>query len=427
MVQRGYGMSFRRCGLWALLALVAAVDGACWAAEGGAVMSYGEARAFLAAHTRLVELVGEDGARVAVCPDWQGRVMTSTTGGLDGLSFGFINRQFIESGKLDEHFNNYGGEDRLWLSPEGGPFSLWFKPGAEQTLDNWYTPPAFNEGSWRLVSAPEDPFYRMQQRMELDNASGTHFTLDVTRDVRLLTSGDLETAFGRDAAALLASADVECVAYETVNRLTNRGEPMTKAKGLVSIWMLGMLNAGPETVVVVPYKPGPEDRLGPVVKSDYFGPVPPDRLKILPEGVLFRADGRYRSKIGTSQQRARNVLGSIDFQNGVLTLVHFTMPDDPTQHDYMNNMWGRTQAEPYRGDVANSYNDGPPEPGKPGLGAFYEIESLSPAVELQTGQSLVHHHRTVHVRGHRAALKSLAEKVLGVELDVVRSQMFGQR
>ena len=85
--------------------------------------------------------------------------------------------------------------------------------------------------------------------------------------------------------------------------------------------------------------------------------------------MLFRADGKYRSKIGISQRRARNVLGSIDFQAGVLTLVSFTMPDDPTKHPYMNNMWGVPHADPYTGDVANSYNDGPPAPGQEGHGA----------------------------------------------------------
>ena len=97
----------------------------------------------------------------------------------------------------------------------------------------------------------------------------------------------------------------------------------------------------------------------------------------------MRADGNYRSKIGISQRRARNVLGSIDFQNNVLTLVHFSMPADPTQELYMNNQWGGPSAEPYKGDVANSYNDGPPAPGKKGLGPFYEIESLSPAKALE--------------------------------------------
>ena len=116
------------------------------------------------------------------------------------------------------------------------------------------------------------------------------------------------------------------MAYETANQITNRGPAMTKEKGLVSIWILGMMNSGPETVVLVPYKPGSEAELGPVVKSDYFGAVPAERLKVTPEAVLFRADAKFRSKIGISQRRAKNVLGSIDFENGVLTLVSSPCP-----------------------------------------------------------------------------------------------------
>ena len=162
----------------------------------------------------------------------------------------------------------------------------------------------------------------------------------------------------------------------------------------------------------------------PVVKSDYFGPVPPDRLKITPQAILFRGDGEFRSKIGTSQRRAKNVLGSVDFASGTLTLVQFTMPDDPAKCRYMNNMWKLPQAEPYTGDVANSYNDGPPEPGKEGLGAFCEIESLSPARPLATGESLTHRHRTLHVQADPEILARLARMTLGVELDAVRKTMF---
>jgi len=244
----------------------------------------------------------------------------------------------------------------------------------------------------------------------------------VTRDVRLLTANDFRTHFGDKAVQLAAVPGTKMVAYETVNRIANQAAPLTKEKGLVSIWMLGMLNCGPETVVIVPFKPGDEAQRGPVVKSDYFGPVPAERLKIIPEAILFRADGKYRSKIGTSQQRARHVAGSIDYRGGVLTLVHFTMPDDPTRHDYMNNQWG-PQTQSYVGDVVNSYNDGPPAPGKKGLGPFYEIESLSPAKALATGESLVHHHRTVHIQSDPDTLKKLAKEVLGVDLDVVRQQM----
>jgi hypothetical protein len=418
----------------ALSAVVTAWPGlAAEATQKGTPMSYGEVRAFLAKHTELVELTNPEGARVAVCPAWQGRVMTSTTGGMDGPSFGFVNEEFIREGRPNLHFANYGGEERMWLSPEGGQFSLWFKPGVPQTLADWYTPPAFNEGAWKIVSGPNEPL-AMAATMKLQNASATEFHLDVRREVRLLGNSDLVRLLGPQAAAIIAHKGAKLVAYETSNRLTNRGGPMTRAGGLVSIWILGMLNCGPQCAVVVPYKDGDASRLGPPVKSDYFGPVPPERLKVLPGAkpgepasvLLFRADGNYRAKIGISQRRARNVLGSIDFQLGVLTLVQFSMPQDPTRELYMNNAWGGPHAEPYTGDVVNSYNDGPPAPGKKGLGPFYEVESLSPTRELATGESLVHCHRTIHVQADAATLDQLARQVLGVGLDTVRREMLGQ-
>ena len=388
----------------------------------GKTMSYGEVKAFLAKHTEVVELTNASGGRVAVCPAWQGRVMTSTCDGPDGPSFGFVNNEFIEAGKPNLHFNNFGAEERLWLSPEGGQFSLWFKPGQEQKLDNWFTPPAFNDGAWRVVSGPNEPI-RMATVMKFQNTSGTSFHLDVTRKVHLLGLGDLTPMLGDAAVKTLAQPDVKLVAYETVNELTNRGPAMTREGGMVSMWVLGMMNCGPRTVAIVPYRAGAEAELGPVVKSDYFGAVPPERLKVLPEAVLLRADGNWRSKIGVSQRRARNVLGSIDFQGNVLSLVNFTMPADPTRQLYMNNQWGGPHASPYTGDVVNSYNDGPPAPGKKGLGPFYEIESLSPAKALKTGESLTHCHRTIHVRADRATLDKLAREVLGVDLGIVQQQM----
>lgn len=412
-------------GRLALGATALVVLGLNWFCAESDAMSYREATVFLGKYTKVVELKGAAGARVAVCPEWQGRVMTSTCTGPEGLSFGFINAPYIEQGKINPHFNNYGGEDRMWLSPEGGQFSLWFKPGEPQDLDHWFTAPALNEGAWGVTANGAD-FCRMEQRMKFQNASATAFDLAVVREVRLLAADQLAALFGQPAAAAMAAKGVKIVAYETANSITNLGAPLAKAKGLVSIWMLGMLNAGPDNVVVVPYKPGDPASLGPVVKSDYFGPVPPDRLKITPEAILFRADADCRSKLGTSQRRARNVLGSIDFRAGVLTLVQFTMPDDPTQHPYMNNMWGVPQAEPYVGDVANTYNDGPAAPGKPGMGNFYEIESVSPAAELKTGDTLAHRHRTLHIQAEPALLRDLAQQVLGVDLNKVRREMLGR-
>ncbi|MCE5268990.1 MAG: hypothetical protein LLG00_14025 [Planctomycetaceae bacterium] len=385
-------------------------------------MSYAEVRAFLAKHTRIVELANDAGARVVIAPEMQGRVMTSTCGGSDGHSFGFVNRKYIEAGKLDLHMANPGAEDRMWLCPEGGPFSLWFKPGAKQVIKNWFTPPALNVAAWQVVSKPSDPDVRMATHMKLENTSAATFELDARRQVRLLAANDFRELFGEDAAAKMSQDGVKVVGYETANQVTHRGPDFDKQKGLISIWILGMMNAGPRTMIIVPYKPGPESELGPVVKSDYFGVVPAERLRMTSEAVLFRADAKYRSKIGVSQRRVRNVVGSIDFDAGVLTLVHFSMPLDPTKHIYLNNMWGLPQADPYHGDVVNAYNDGPNDLGAQ-MGSFYEIESISPAPILKSGESLTHRQQTIHVQAAPAILRALAKDVLGVDLEHVKAAL----
>ncbi len=82
--------------------------------------------------------------------------------------------------------------------------------------------------------------------------------------------------------------------------------------------------------------------------------------------IYFAADGEYRSKIGINPQRSKAVLGSYDADNQVLTIVQFSQPAGVT--DYVNSLW-KLQDNPYGGDAANSYNDGPPSPGAKPLGS----------------------------------------------------------
>ena len=103
-----------------LIAAVALVGTAQGEDKKGDPMSYGEARAFLAKHTNLIELSNDAGTRVAVAPQWQGRVMTSTCAGLDGPSFGFLNRDYIEAGQYDPRFNNYGPKTGCGSVPKAG-------------------------------------------------------------------------------------------------------------------------------------------------------------------------------------------------------------------------------------------------------------------------------------------------------------------
>jgi hypothetical protein len=96
---------------------------------------------FLKAQTGVEILSDAAGkALVAVNPDLQGRVMTSTAGGPEGPSFGWINRALLLSKENNLHMNAFGGEDRFWLGPEGGQFSIFFKKGDAFDLDHWFTP-----------------------------------------------------------------------------------------------------------------------------------------------------------------------------------------------------------------------------------------------------------------------------------------------
>ncbi len=367
--------------------------------------------AFLRAHTQVVVLGGAEGqAQVAVNPDIQGRVMTSTAGGPDGLSFGWINREFLSSGANNPHMNAFGGEDRFWLGPEGGQFSVFFKKGDPFDLDHWWTPPAVNEGAFDITSQDENRIH-FRKVIHLVNYSGTEFDLEVNREVHLLQPAELE------ALGVPVPAGVKMVAYASDNAITNLGVNVwTKQTGLLSIWILGMFNPSPATTIVIPFKSGPESELGPAVNDAYFGKVPADRL-VVKDGVLFfSGDGKYRSKIGISPARVKPFAGSYDAGNGVLTLVHLTVPEGAT--DYVNSMW-QIQEKPFAGDVINSYNDGPASPGAKPLGPFYELETSSPAAALAPGATLTHVHTTMHLQAPKKDIDGIARKVLGVGLDEI--------
>jgi len=369
--------------------------------------------AFLKQHTLPVVLSdGSSQAQVAVCPDLQGRVMTSTAGGPDGLSFGWINREILAAKQYSVHMNAFGGEDRFWLGPEGGQFSIFFKKGAPFNLDNWFTPPPVNEGAFDVV-AQEAGRIQFRKSMNLANYSGTEFELEVNREVRLMSAAELA------GLGLPIAADVKAVAYWSDNKITNRGtKAWTKESGLLSIWILGMFNPSPATTIVVPFKPGPEAELGPKANDAYFGKVPADRLIVKDDVLFFSGDGKYRSKIGISPKRVKPFAGSYDAAAGVLTLVHLTVTEGAA--DYVNSMW-EIQKNPFGGDAVNSYNDGPASPGAKPLGPFYELESSSPAAALKPGETLTHVHTTMHFQGTESALDAIARAAMGVGIAEIKS------
>jgi hypothetical protein len=363
--------------------------------------------AFLSRFGPVKILESPAGGRVAVSAQYQGRVMTSAVDA-DGQSLGFVNRKFIEERKTGTAFDNYGGEDRFWLGPEGGQYSLYFPPGKPFVFTHWQTPRPMQEGAWSTKDATSTAVTFLR-RMELTNYAGTVFTIGVERKVALVSPHEVKEQLG-----ITLPSNVRWVGFATSNSITNLGQAAwNEAAGLVSVWILGMFAPVPGTRVIVPFEKG---ATGEIVNDRYFGKVPPDRLVIHESDgfLLFKCDGQYRSKIGLGPARAKPMLGSFSEQAKLLTIVLYSKPPGATR--YVNSMWEQ-QKEPYGGDVVNSYNDGPTEPGKPSLGGFYEIESSSPAAALSPRQKLTHLHQTFHFMGPRDALDAISRKVLGVSLD----------
>ncbi|HEU5168327.1 MAG TPA: DUF6786 family protein [Chitinophagaceae bacterium] len=360
-------------------------------------------------HKDLIVLGDSSGPQVIIVPAYQGRVMTSTTEGSKGISFGWVNHQLIASGKIAEHIYAVGGEERFWLGPEGGQFSVYFKKGVEFKFDNWFVPKEIDTEPFELVSSTNSEA-TFKKEIHLENYSGNKFDLTVHRTIRLLDKASISTTLG-----IAIPENVRSVAFESDNSITNNGtRAWDKKTGMLSIWILSMLNASSQTTVVVPYKQGDASDLGKIVTDDYFGKVPADRLKVDSGLILFKADAILRSKIGVSPKRALPFVASYDAVNNVLTIAEFTLPPGAT--DYVNSLW-KLQEDPFAGDVVNAYNDGEIEGTQ--MGKFYEIESSSPAAALAPGNSVQHLHRTIHLKGSKEDLNKISMKILGKPLDAI--------
>lgn len=393
----------------------------------GPLPTYADDVAFLRQHTEVIELKndGETGV-VAVCPKWQGRVMTSTFEPKQGPSLGWVNRPFIEAGKNDKVFNNYGGAERFWLSPEAGQFALFFEPGKPQTLANWLTPVAMNEVEFKSdvvlgAHASGGNTKRLRAEMELTNYAGSQLSLSIARDIRYAGREVFQEQFGPKAGKLLAEDGVKLVGFQSDSSVSSKNS-LTKAQGLVSIWTLGQFQPGPANVIILPYRAGPASELGPVVTTRYFGEIPAERLRDLGNVLLFRGDAQYRSKVGLSPRRSRSLAAAMNFEAEVLTIVRVSAGPADSRNVYLNNLWDLPQQDPFQGDAINSYNDGPTAPGEASLGGFFELETLSSARELRgNGDELRHVNTTYHVQADLKTLDRIAQEILGVSLDEMRA------
>jgi hypothetical protein len=371
--------------------------------------SFGYDVQFLKQHDSIIVLENGD-AQVIVSPKYQAKVFTSSANGMNGKSFGWINYKAFTA-PVDAHMNAYGGENRIWLGPEGGKFSLFFPKDSSMVFDNWKTPAAIDTEAWD-VTAKDAKSVTMRKDMQITNYAGTPLSIGAERAVSILSTQDIAQKIGVNF-----DTSVKVTGYQTVNTITNSGkEAWTEKTGMPCIWILDMFNPSPKVVIAVPYKTAVADAKSKVATTDYFGEIPAGRIKYENGVLLFKADGKSRGKLGIGPARALPAAGSYDAQNQVLTITLF---DVDSSGRYLNQEWN-TKKPSFSGDAVNAYNDGPLQDGSQ-MGPFYEIESVSPAAFLQPGQSLTHKHAVFHFTGNEQVLDAISQKVLQISLTAMKT------
>ena len=371
---------------------------------------FGADVAFLKRHVETIILKDStSNAAIAIVPAWQGRVMTSTAAGDTGRSLGWLNHALIESGELQPHMNAYGGEDRFWLGPEGSRNSFYFAPGDTFDFAHWQVPAPIDTEPF-TVAGRSPHTVSFERTMQLTNYKGNTFHIKVNRTITLIARRDVRNYIGTDL-----HRSVQAVAFHSANTISNAGtQKWDTAYGMPSVWILGMFAASGQNTVVIPIRNKGK------VNTNYFGAIPPERLKAGEKIAYFKADAKYRSKIGLQPNACYNYLGSYDAANRLLTIVQFTLPLG--RNLYVNSSWD-TLSPPFGGDVINAYNDGIPGEGLPQLGQFFELESSSPAAGLKPGGRLEHYHRTIHLQGEEKRLDPVVQQLFGVTLAEVKKAL----
>ncbi|MDL2221509.1 hypothetical protein LJC35_03025 [Parabacteroides sp. OttesenSCG-928-N08] len=373
--------------------------------------TFGYDVAFLKEKDKVRLLTDKAGrSQVLVSPGYQGKVFTSTASGLEGKSLGYIKYEVFDAAQPDEHMNGYGGENRLWLGPEGGQYSIYFAPGVEQIYDNWHTPSPIDTEAWEVLAGDQQQV-NMMKSMELLNYRGTRLKTDILRRIQLVEPSEIGRTLGVEIGAT-----IESVGYQTENKLYNRNDfEWTPETGTLCIWMLDMYHPAPSAVTIIPFNSGDDTQLGKIATTDYFGEIPGYRLKIN-DGVLFlRTDGKMRNKLGMNALRTKGIAANYNADEKLLTITTYSVVADGV---YLNQEWN-PERNPLIGDAMNAYNDGPLEDGSI-MGPFLELESASPAAFLKPGEQLTHRHDVYHFTGDESDLSLITEKLLGVSITQIK-------
>ena len=344
---------------------------------------------------------------VLVAPELVGRVLCSTFDRTSGRANGWINEAAIRPGKVDPVFNNFGGEERIWFAPEGGPFGLMFDR-KEWKFENYCVQPGMSTLEYK-VAEDRPASVRLQADLTLVNAVGTRFDLHIDRRIGLIESCPY---------ALGIPGRIEVVAFQTENTVTNTGSGWARTGGTLAIWCLGQFLEYPRLSIITPVRSLADSESSPATVDEYFkdfcvgGVFPATRRVDYGEFVLLKADGKARGKVGIKRDRATGRLGSYNPDDAHLIIVDH---DFYPELEYAAGYW-RQYENAFDGDALSVYIDGPERSGGPD-GVSYELETMSPALFLYPGQSFAYRNRTFHLRGERESVGQVCKRSLGPTLD----------
>jgi len=344
---------------------------------------------------------------VLVAPDLVGRVLCSTFNRVSGAANGWINEAAVRRGKADPVFNNFGGEERIWFAPEGGPFGLMFGR-KESKFENYCVQPGMSTAQYKVAEESSSSVL-LEADLTLENAVGTRFAIHVERQISVIESCPY---------AIGVRGRMEVVGFQTENTVTNTGEEWERSGGTVAIWCLGQFLEHPRLSIIVPVNPVADSESSPATVDEYFkdfcigGVFPSNRRVDHGDFVVLKADGRIRGKVGIKRGRATGRLGSYNPDDTHLTFVDH---DFHPELEYASGYWRRYE-NAFDGDALSVYIDGPERPGG-SQGVSYELETMSPALFLEPNQSFAYRNRTFHLRGDRGSLDLVCRRSLGPTLD----------
>ncbi len=357
-------------------------------------------------HTNFIELTTNDGkSRLIVCPKYQGKIMTSTYGGINGKSNGWLNRSAINKENLSG--KGLGGEDRVWIGPLGGQFSFYNQQIKPLDEKNWQVPATLENMVFNELSKT-NTHVSLENTLRLTNFSGRTLNLNIKRDIFILDKNNIE-----ENLKFKLNPAIDFVAYDSSHTLKNIDSVSWKKEtGLASIWSAGMFKGSDNTTVIIPLKNN--GSIADIYK--YMGPLDAKRLYTKNKTLLYKTDGKYRSKIGIPHKFAPEIYGCYSKDLQRLTIIQYRKTNDSL---YFNSN-AFVQKKPYQGEVIPIYNNGTMDYSATNEISFFELESTSAMKELQPNETIEHFHRVYHFSGSFDELNHISETLLSFELNQIK-------